>query len=814
MKHLLCTVAVLLLAAGRTSAQSRVDEYGYPFRISDDDYMPAVTADTSLFYRAVAAADDMFDAVTRYRLSFADNSRRGEVRYDSPVGYAGLSLPSRYARALRSLGAARTAVLPSAAAADNVLAATGGEEFSFNAAPDDRTAYAAAGFATRGYLASVRASVTTVFKSGWSLAAAVEGRTGRDLHVDGVFTNRADLSLRLTKRWTDDNSLTIIATASPSMRGLRSASSEEAFGLRGDNLYNPSWGWQNGRQRNSRIRREMVPLAAVTYDGRAGDATKVTISLAAEAGTQSTSSLGWYGTRTPLPDNYRYMPSYFTDAESADRMTDAWRRGDTRYTQVDWDELYEENRLAGGEALYAVEERVHRITSLSMAAGAVTQMGDALTVRYGIRAGYSSDRYYRRMRDLMGASYLTDLDYYIVDDDTYSSYSQNDMRHPDRRIGEGDRFGHDYALRSMSASAYASAEYHSGRFDMRAAARLGEMSVHRRGYFEKEIFPGNGSYGKSAKSRFTTYGATLTLGYAFTPRRRIWLSLRGSAEAPDAGDLYWNPQYNNLTVSRTPLTKQLGIDLGGRLLSERVKMEVSLFATVSRDGIRTLRYYDDLSYTFCDMFASRIDMLTVGAEAAAEVKVSRRWRISLAAAAMRCKYAGDPVIDIIADANNSTVASSSRSHMGGCTPGGVPQLSAAAGVDYYSPRGWSFTLSAGWLGARYAEPSLLRRTERMAYQGSSSPESFAAIVNQERLDDALNVDFAVAKRWYTGDTSRLTVMLSVRNLLGTRDTVGSAYESQRIRRISSGIDSVYEPLPTRRLYAYPRTANLTVSYAF
>ena len=50
------------------------------------------------------------------------------------------------------------------------------------------------------------------------------------------------------------------------------------------------------------------------------------------------------------------------------------------------------------------------------------------------------------MRDLLGARYLTDIDRYLIDDDTYSNLLQNDLRHPDREIREGDRFGYDYAL--------------------------------------------------------------------------------------------------------------------------------------------------------------------------------------------------------------------------------------------------------------------------------------------------------------------------------------------------------------------------------
>ena len=53
-----------------------------------------------------------------------------------------------------------------------------------------------------------------------------------------------------------------------------------------------------------------------------------------------------------------------------------------------------------------------------------------------------------------------------------------------------------------------------------------------------------------------------------------------------------------------------------------------------------------------------------------------------------------------------------------------------------------------------------------------------------------------------------------RNLLGDGNTVYSAYESQRVRRIRSGDTLCYAPHATRLTYAYPRSFYLTVSYRF
>ena len=58
------------------------------------------------------------------------------------------------------------------------------------------------------------------------------------------------------------------------------------------------------------------------------------------------------------------------------------------------------------------------------------------------------------------------------------------------------------------------------------------------------------------------------------------------------------------------------------------------------------------------------------------------------------------------------------------------------------------------------------------------------------------------------------MLAEVRNLLDDRRTVYSAYESDRVRRLRSGAETFYRPFATSLLYAYGRSATLTVSYKF
>ena len=108
--------------------------------------------------------------------------------------------------------------------------------------------------------------------------------------------------------------------------------------------------------RNSRVRRETLPLLVADYAVPLSEAASLSLRLGAEAGVARYSMLDWYDARTPMPDNYRYLPSYTDDLETER----AWLTRDPRYTQIDWDELIRRNRMQGGHAVYALDDRVER----------------------------------------------------------------------------------------------------------------------------------------------------------------------------------------------------------------------------------------------------------------------------------------------------------------------------------------------------------------------------------------------------------------------------------------------------------------------
>ncbi len=802
-----CCLLFLLLPSLQAAAQSPDDEY-YPYA-EREERREVLTTDSAIFYRAVQGVSDLYGDHTDFNLPQVAHKRRGLDYRAARTSLSGVDLPYRYLSLLRLLGAGEERYAGLAPVPGEWGPAGGVRLFRFPEGEPLQPYLASVRFTDRNYLFGAKVAAAKTLGDGWSLSAAADVRTGRDMHVEGVFTNALTAGLRLAKRFGEGHELALLCIVPPSTRGTRLSSSEEAFSLTGDRLYNPAWGFQDGRVRNSRVRRETIPLAVVTYEVPLSPATSLTAAFGAEAGVLKYSMLDWYDARTPMPDNYRYLPSY-----AGDRETElAWRSNDTRYTQVDWDELIRRNRMAAGHAVYALEDRAERLCNLSANALLTTDVDGRLTLRYGVALCRENTRSYRQMRDLLGAEYITDIDRFLVDDDTYSNLLQNDLRHPDRTIRAGDRFGYDYTLTARTALIHAQADYRADRFRADLSAELGSGAVSRRGHYEKELFPGAQSYGRSRAMRFTPYAFRALAGWAFTPRCYLEAAVQADARMPEAENLFYQPLYNNRTVDSPVPERTYAAELGWRFTGPVLDLQTTVFAVLTLDGTETRRYYDDMASVYCDMAVTGIGRLSYGIEAAADIRLSYRWRLSLAASAGRYKYARDPVVTVLSDVDNSAVDLRAVSRMGGCETGGAPQLTATAELAWFGSRGWGCRASAGYAGRRYVEPMALRRTDRIAGQGGITREAFEAFTRQERLADAFTLDASLFKSFYF-DRSRLTAALMLRNLLGDADTPYGGYESLRVRRIRPGDDTLYTPHATRCTYAWPRSFYLTISYRF
>lgn len=803
-RSILFTLWAVLLC--QTATAQLVDEPRYTPYIEYEEERAMPMMDASLFYRAIRSAEDIYAATTEFTLPDVTIHRRGEPYTRTAEVLFGLESPYRHGAMWRMLGYAEEEQGGLHFASDAVGSTGGLRRYGTVSSEPLEPFRVAARYAERNYRFGAQLTYRRQTSGGLLTALAADYRTGRDARIEGVFTDALKVGGRLARQGAGGGGWEVTAELPISMRGLRSASTEEAFRLTNDPWYNPSWGLQGGKVRNARVRREWMPMLLGTFRQPLGATTDLSISAGVEAGIRKQSALGWYDARTPQPDNYRRMPSY-----TGDQATETvWRSDDVRYTQLDWDELITINRLGDGEAVYALEERVTRIGDLRLRIALHSEVG-RLQFDYGLCRERLARRHYKEMSDLLGADYLTDIDHYLIDDDSYANRLENNLRNPSRRIGEGDRFGYDYALIDNRAGGWVHAAWSNHRWEVRTALSLQQQRIHRRGYYEKELFADAGSFGRSTKIELQPYAWKTTVGYTATPRDVAVLTLAVGAEAPDASVFFIQPLYNNRTIDDPALMRHYAAQFDYRRTGETVDWQLTLFATIHLDGIETMRYYDDLSGEYADLTASGIGTSALGIEAALRWRIDDRWQVAAAASWGRYRYIRDPRLQIVTDTDNRPIDEAATAHVGDCRIGGAAETTAVAQVGYHQSL-WSVRLSAGWAGGRWVDPSFVRRTDRVARQNGTTPEAFAAFVRQERLGDALTIDLTATKSIRFART-QLTLFCSIRNLLGT-EQIAYGYESSRTQRAGTSVEGLRLPQANRYLYGAPRSVHFSIGYRF
>lgn len=806
-------LAILLIVTLSVSAQESVDDYMQEWLDEQREESERIHSDTLLFYRATQNSRDLFGDVTSYAFSFVDYSRRGINFREHLYTIDGIEIRSANLPIIRRLGLSSRSFGGLSHGDHHIGGMGGSEEFTASEGVPLDGANVGLFFSGKGYTGGLRGAVDAFMQRGWSLSAYLAATAGNDLYVKGVYRDMADLGLRLTKDFESEAMLTLIFALTAGERGLRSGSTAEAFTLIGDNLYNPLWGHQQGKVRNSRTRRQAVPFAMLTFATPVSRSTQLTLSIGADYGLRRLSSLSWYDAATPRPDNYRYMPSYFGDQFIAESVADEWRYGNEKYTQVDWAELYRINSISTDGAVYAVDDRVERIARGEAVVRMHSELGQNFSIDYGLRAKLHSSRNYKEMRDMMGADFLIDLDYYLLDDDTFSNRFQNNLHSPDRSITEGDRYSYDYALEQYELEADMQIEYRHDRWRIDADLAVGSTALWRKGYYEKEIFAGARSYGRSAVTRLMPYTVKISAMHLFSMAHQLGINAMAAARVPYAANLFLNPEYNNRHVENPTTEKLYAAEINYKYITRKTELSLTAYANSTRDGRRTYRAYDDLSGVYCDVDVNGIATLRYGIEAAVEIELSRLFKATAALAAGRYRYSENPSLTHYADTDNHMISRNSESYVGDCTIGGSPQIAAMASLTYLNYRGWAATISVQGVASRYAEVSFARRTERVARQGAASAEIYDAFIDQSRLNDAATVDLSLSRWFYLGK-GRMSVTLSVKNLLGSRNIVYDGYEPSRIRNYYSGEQRIFLPQDDVVTYAYPRTFYAVVSWKF
>ncbi|MBO5716876.1 MAG: hypothetical protein J6R50_01995 [Alistipes sp.] len=763
----------------------------------------------SLRFHSTTMAHQRYSSLG-YAMRFVRYAPRGEERAEERYLVNHLDVGYSTGRLLAALGLER------ALGGVSVTPGVGGESTLYNIAATSRNVghRVRGDLSGRNYLGSLGwRGVYAISPRGveldddWLLRSYVRLNGGSDLYIEGVGGNAVDVAMSAQREWRNDR--LFVAIMLPwSKRSVRQYSVDEAYQLTQNRYYNPAWGMQSGEMRSSRINSSLRPELLAAWSRRLGAWTDLSVTMRGVVERTGRTSLAWYDAQTPMPDNYRYLPSFFERDDEARPVTEAWSYNNLKYTQIDWDDLYHTNSLqSDGHAAYAVESRRSNAMKYNAVVDFTTQLR-GFDIEYGVAINLDSRRMFKAVDDLLGADYLLDIDYFIRDDATYGTRYRNNLRGEQLEVREGDHFGYDYRLSRWQLGLFGLARWSIGSMNFEVAATLGHEGSRRRGYFEKELFAGKRSFGPSAVAKFFPSSLSVKWDYMVGCHGfNACVVARGSA--PRDEDIFLQPDYNNRLASGLKSEFAFATEVGYSYLRSNLRLAAKLFVVHHSSEQKVVRYYDDFAEEYVDAVIADIERLNLGAELNAWVRWTSYMSSQFSLTAGRFRYSGDAAVEIYADNDNDLVAETTARMRG--LRSGYPEVTAYGDV-MFQRAGWRAKATIQYWGLRHVTPSFVRRTERvMGY--APSLEELSALEYQERLGDAVTLGLSVGKSFDIGEKLWLNVSLSVDNILNS-SIISGGYEQNRVRRTSGGYYTSLRPFAGRVSYAYGRLFRLNVSLGF
>ena len=609
--------------------------------------------------------------------------------------------------------------------------------------------------------------------SGWSYAFSVSTRQGGNGYVDGVYYNSYGYFAAVEKQFNPQHRLSLMILGTPQQRGAQQASTQEAYDMFGSNYYNPNVGYQNGKLRNSRIRRSHEPIVMLNYYYDISEKTRLSAATSVRFGYNGYSALTWKDGADPRPDYYRYLPSNYTSQIvtdqyglanfMADNIADLAERGlwhegltalrsgttsvaipgifqpssneqilsylqgavDARKNwngRIDFDNMIESNRngstspyAQGHRANYIIEERHTDQIDYNFAANIAHDFNTNHHLLGGVKARVNRTEYYDKIKDLLGGDFWVDVDKFAERDMGSNEMAyQNDLDYYNqnghaRVVREGDKFSYDYYAHVRQVQLWAMYEYRVGGFDMNIGGEVGYAGLWRQGLWRKGLFADN-SKGDSKHLNYLTYRAKATFAYRFSQAHHLALNVGAIQDAPTFNSAFVSPRTrNSITPGLTP-EQMYSAELIYNLNLPYLQARVAGYFTEMRNGAKVISFYDDTQASFTNFAMSNIDKRYMGVEVAVRVPIWKGLALQGALNYGDYRYTSDPNFVQTVD-NSNKVKLTDQVKWKGFYVESTPQFAVNVGVDFRGPKNWFASINFNYYDKLYLSMNPAYRTD-------------------------------------------------------------------------------------------------------
>ena len=703
--------------------------------------------------------------------------------------------------------------------------------------------------------------------NGWSYGFSLSTRQGGNGYVDGIFYNAYGYFASVEKLFGTNHRLSLSLLGTPQERGAQQASTQEAYDLFGSNYYNPNVGFQNGKMRNTRVRRTHEPIVTLNYLYDITDNTRLSVATSLRFGYNGYSALTWKDGADPRPDYYRYLPSNYlsqitsavpgifdatTDAQNENYIAAAINAMQIWNGYIDFDRLYNLNRredvttaeyAKGYRSNYMIEERHTDQLDYNFVATLTHQFNANHRLVGGVKARVNRTEYYSTVKDLLGGDYWLDIDKFAERDKGSNVIAyQNDVdyynEHGHARVAkEGDKYSYDYYAHLRQGQLWAQYALNLGGFTMNLGAEGGFSSMWRQGLWRKGLFAeGNDSYGDSKHLNFITYKAKAALSYRFSGAHSLALNAAAIAEAPKFAAAFVSPRTRNQSNPGLSTEKIYSAELTYNLNLPYIKARVAGYFTKIEDQAKVISYYDDTQSSFTNFAMSGIDKRYYGVEFAINIPIWAGISLQSAVNWGDYRYTSNPNFVQIID-NSAQIELEDQVNWKNFYVESTPQIAANIGLDYRGSNNWFASVNFNFYDKLYLSMNPAYRTDnavksfiKVLANTSATEEAkgwaltnIEAMRSQEELGYAYTLNASVGKNWYIQRKYMIGFSAEVKNILNNQNIKTGGYEQMRMRRSrgyngnlagSNPAESYYTKFDSKYFYMLGTTYFLNLYFRF
>jgi hypothetical protein len=683
--------------------------------------------------------------------------------------------------------------------------------------------------ANRNYtLRGMYTYATGISKRGWAFAGNISYRWANRGYVEGTFYNSLSYYLGVQKVWRNGHSLSLSAWGNPTERSMQGPATDESYWIANNYQYNPYWGYQNGKKRNSRVVHDFAPSALLTWDWNITENAKLTTTLSGMYSMYKSTKLNYNNSDNPHPDYWKVLPSsYFDVWDNTDNMyrteqcLDDWTSAYNYLTenkanrQINWDRLYAANANAsaqGVDAMYYIQAKHNDALTLNLSSTLNFQLTKNSLLNVGIMLGANSGRHYQTVDDLLGATLFHNINTYALGTYTINDNRvQYDVNNPNAVVNEGDKFGYDYRIYVNKATLWSNYSENFGPLHYSIAGKIGYTSMQRNGYMRNGMAENN-SYGKSGTAEFVDGGfkfnSNLNLGYGHT----MVLGLGYELRAPQASASFISPEINNDFVTNLKNERVFSSEIGYQYQNSWIHANVgAYYSHITNSTEWTCFYFDDInSFSYVSLTGIKKDYY--GVELGAKFKIASFLDFKLIGTISEAKYKNNARVRYM----NSTKATYSDDILisDGLREDGTP-LTAAGAILSYHQGGWFVDLNCNYYDRIYLSYSPYYRYKSVEEKlGKIDEQNNPLFIEQDKGHGGYMVDGSIGRSIYLKKGS-LSINLMVTNILNNEHLCTGGYEQSRSDVTSSGNSRAYKfSRNPKKYYAYGTNGMLNIAYKF